>query len=204
MPKRRWLAFAALLMCMGMLAGCSRAKRDTKEKAMDVVYRGEVSALGEESITVTQMHGYNYGQPSIVFHLNEETETDGAKLALGAYVEVTYNGILTRSMPGQGTALQVRVIATYSQGILVNGRIQSAETGKDGYRLVVLPFENEKAGEEAGFADSVILNVPSDALEGLEESDLVAGTEVCAVTKGIATMSLPPQMPVYALLPYTS
>ena len=35
------------------------------------------------------------------------------------------------------------------------------------------------------------------------EADLVEGAKVCAVTSGIAAMSMPPIMPVVALLPYT-
>ena len=41
------------------------------------------------------------------------------------------------------------------------------------------------------------------ALEGLKGEDLVEGLKVCAVTSGIAALSLPPIMPVVALLPYT-
>lgn len=51
---------------------------------------------------------------------------------------------------------------------------------------------------------TVTLTVPMTALEeGLTGKDLVEGLKVSAVTMGIAAMSMPPIMPVVALLPYT-
>lgn len=43
----------------------------------------------------------------------------------------------------------------------------------------------------------------TEALEGLSAGDLQEGVPVSAVTQGIASLSLPPQVPVIALLPFT-
>ena len=59
------------------------------------------------------------------------------------------------------------------------------------------------AGEDVR-ENYVILQVPAGALEQLAADELVAGLAVSAVTRGIAALSLPPQMPVVALLLYTA
>ena len=172
----------------------------------EVVYRGEVTEMGEEAVTVAQLPGYDYGQTSIVFHLDDDTGIvqQGVELAQGAFVNVLYDGRLTRSLPPQATALEVEVVAPTAAGVLQNGVIQQVEQTEDGYRIDLLPFGAPEAQNAEDRSNLVVLTVPETALEQLSEEDLVAGAEVSAVTKGIATASLPPQMPVTALLPYTA
>lgn len=173
-----------------------------------VVYRGKVDTLSDESITVSQIEGYNYGQATIIFHLSEDTqiETDGLTMDVGAYVEITYNGILARSLPAQGTALTVTMISPISEGILQNGTIHSVTETDDGYTLSIMPFgvtdEDGNPVEEYDFSRSVTLHVAADALENLAPEDLVEGAQVSALTTGIAALSLPPQMSALKLMPY--
>lgn len=172
-----------------------------EEEINTEVYRGRVAAMLEDgSIEVEQMEGYNYGQPSIVFHLAEGVASDeaGGSLQQDAYVEVYYNGRLTRSMPPQGTAQSLTVVAGHSEGIVYNGTIQSVQHTDDGYTIQMLPMEAESSALES----QVILLVPADGLEQLTEEDLTEGTVISAVTHGIAALSLPPQLPVHVLLPY--
>ena len=179
---------------------------------MTTIYRGRVDAISDDGITVSQVEGYNYGQPTIVFHYAEDANlpgSDSIALAEGVFVEVEYNGILTRSLPPQGSATRVTVVAPSAEGAVQNGTIQTVEKTENGYTIGLLTFQAAAAaterGEEPTFQDQVILNVPADALEGgLTEDDLVEGAEICAVTTGIAALSLPPQMPVHALLPFTT
>ncbi|MFV0411737.1 MAG: hypothetical protein ACK5L3_00525, partial [Oscillospiraceae bacterium] len=149
----------------------------------------------------------NYGQESIAFHITAGTviETGGAEIAAGAYVEVAYSGILTRSLPPQGTAESISLLSSFSEGIVVNGTIQSAQKTGTGYTLQIssLPANGDAAQNTAGQEITAVLLVPAGALEHLTEADLTAGTQVSAVTTGLAALSLPPQLPVRVLLPYT-
>lgn len=229
--KKLSLLLAGLVLC-GILAACgdqdvssspsqgasaslpasTPASESSKETDIDIIYRGTVTQLSDEQITVEQVSGYDYGQPSIVFHIDDNTALpagdESVPLAEGAYVEVRYSGALTRSLPPQGTALSVQVVAPAADAAIVNGTIQTVEVTDTGYTIGLLSFQSAQLaasrGEIPSFQDQIILLVPVDALEGgLTEADLVEGTEVCAVTTGIAALSLPPQMPVHALLPYT-
>ncbi len=191
------------------LGGAGQAPKQT-----DTVYRGEVVSTGENEFTVAQMPGYDYGQAEILFNTDgktefifgnteENTSAQELKLTEGAFVQVEYDGRLTRSLPPQATAIRVRIVAPQSEGIVVSGTVQMVEKSEDGYRLELLPFGAQASSSPADTGSLVVLNLPLSALENISEAELVEGAEVSAVTMGIATASLPPQMPVLALLPYT-
>ncbi|MDP3447157.1 MAG: hypothetical protein Q8S22_03750 [Eubacteriales bacterium] len=166
------------------------------------IYRGEVTANSEDrSILISQLPGYNYGQASILFHISGRiAKALGEQLVFGAFVEVHYDGRLTRSLPAQGNATSVTVIAPFHDGIVQNGTILSITMGKDGYSISLLPLGAEDTDD---LSNTITLTVPMTALEGLTEKELVEGLMVSAVTMEIAAMSLPLIMPVVALLPYT-
>ena len=195
---RKIVALTALLLAGALLlTGCA-----TDVSKTDVIYRGEISSVAEDgSILVEQLPGYNYGQASILFHISDKIAKElGDALIVGAFVEVHYDGKLTRSLPAQGTALSISVIAPYSEGVIQNGTILNVTPGKDGYSISLLPLGEEKKDD---LSNTITLTVHMFALEGLTEADLVEGAKVSAVTSGIAAMSMPPIMPVVALLPYT-
>lgn len=170
----------------------------------DLVYRGEVIAASDESFEVAQLPGFNYGFESIVYNRTEDTVVgpEGSEIAVGAFVEVTSNGPMTASLPPQTNAMDVTVIATFSDGIIVNGSIEEVTTTDDGYSISITTMASTDAASTAIEPQLIILNVPADALEGLTEEDLVPGAQVSAITTGITATSLPPQMPVHRLLPY--
>jgi len=188
------------LVLTGALLFTACAAGGTKET--DLVYRGEITSILEDgSILVSQVAGHNYGQASILFHVSDAIAKElGDTLVVGAYVEVHYDGRLTRSLPAQGTATSVSVIASFSEGIVQNGTILSVLIGKDVYSISILPLGAEQTDD---LSNTITLTVHMFALEGLTGEDLVEGLKVSAVTRGIATMSLPPIMPVVVLLPYT-
>lgn len=194
--KRVSVFLFSLLFAILTLSAC--APGQTAEE----VYRGTVTAVNEDgSFEVQQLAGHNYGQASIVFRAGKSVlDKLETPLAPGAFVEVRYNGVLTRSLPPQGTAASITQIASFSDGIIQNGTILSVTTGKDGYSISLLPFGAEKTDD---LRNTITLTVYMFALEGLTEKDLVEGLKVCAVTSGIAAESLPPIMQVVALLPYT-
>lgn len=191
---------ATALLCSA--CGTAVSSTSASSEGEPVVYRGSVvDTKSDGSIEVAQLDGHGYGQDSIVFQIGEGTyiDTSNGTPNQNAYVEVYYNGALTRSLPPQATAQQITVIATQSDGVVQNGTVMGSQQTEDGWRVDLLPF-----GAEDEWANYVVLTVPADALEGLTEEDLnTPGTQVSAVTRGIATMSLPPQMPVVKLLPYT-
>lgn len=182
-----------------LLSGCAAGAKQTDE----LVYRGEITSISEDgSILVTQVPGHNYGQASILFHVSDALAKElGSSLAVGAFVEVRYDGKLTRSLPAQGTASSITVIANYSEGIVQNGTILSVTPGKDGYSISLLPLS--EAAKKDDLSNTITLTVHIFALEGLKGEDLVEGLKVSAVTNGIAAMSSPPIMQAVALLPYT-
>ena len=197
---KKFIALMSLVMAGALLlSGCAAGGA----KAGGLVYRGAVTSISEDgSILVTQVPGHNYGQASILFHVSSALAKElGDSLAAGAFVEVRYDGRLTRSLPAQGTATSVTVIAPYSEGIVQNGTILSVTQGKDGYSISLLPLGEEARKDD--LSNTITLTVHMFALEGLKGEDLVEGLKVCAVTSGIAALSLPPIMPVVALLPYT-
>ena len=182
-----------------LLSGCAAGAKQTDE----LVYRGEIASISEDgSILVTQAPGHNSGQASILFHVSDALAKElGSSLAVGAFVEVRYDGKLTRSLPAQGTASSITVIANYSEGIVQNGTILSVTPGKDGYSISLLPLS--EAAKKDDLSNTITLTVHIFALEGLKGEDLVEGLKVSAVTNGIAAMSSPPIMQAVALLPYT-
>ena len=182
-----------------LLSGCAAGAKQTDE----LVYRGEITSITEDgSILVTQAPGHNYGQASILFHVSDALAKElGSSLAVGAFVEVRYDGKLTRSLPAQGTASSIAVIANYSEGIVQNGTILSVTPGKDGYSISLLPLS--ETAKKDDLSNTITLTVHIFALEGLKGEDLVEGLKVSAVTNGIAAMSSPPIMQAVALLPYT-
>ena len=195
--KKFFTLTALVLAGAFLLTACAPSAANT-----DLIYRGEVTSISENGdILVTQVAGHNYGQASILFHVSDSIKKElGDTLVQGAFVEVHYSGMLTRSLPAQGTASSITVIASYSEGIVQNGTILSVTPGKDGYSISLLPLGQEKKDD---LSNTITLTVHMFALEGLTGKDLVEGLKVCAVTNGIAAMSSPPIMQAVALLPYT-
>ena len=196
---KKIIALTALILTGALLlTGCAAGGA----KETDLVYRGEITSISEDgSILVSQVAGHNFGQASILFHVSDKIAKElGDTLIVGAFVEVYYDGRLTRSLPAQGTATGVTVMASFSEGIVQNGTILSVTSGKDGYSISILPLGATKTDD---LSNTITLTVPMTALEGLTEKELVEGLKVSAVTRGISTMSLPPMMPVAVLLPYT-
>ena len=196
---KKFFVMMSLVAGALLLSGCAAGAKQTDE----LVYRGEITSISEDgSILVTQVPGHNYGQASILFHVSDALAKElGSSLAVGAFVEVRYDGKLTRSLPAQGTASSITVIANYSEGIVQNGTILSVTPGKDGYSISLLPLS--EAAKKDDLSNTITLAVHIFALEGLKGEDLVEGLKVSAVTNGIAAMSSPPIMQAVALLPYT-
>ena len=102
-------------------------------------------------------------------HFHPETLLEGAEdLAVGDYVFITYNGIMSRSIPAQITA--EKVTAYRFTGI-------ESQLQEDGFLLTT---------EDAG---DVWVNAEAELLEGV-----AAEAEITVYFDGVMTMSLPGQI----------
>ena len=116
----------------------------------------------------------------IQVNLTEDTAIEGVEtLELGHVAFVTYNGMMTRSLPPQITALRVSVYAVEGTVTEVKGTVKSVEEGR-----ITIETEN----------GDVVLTLPEDAPE------LAVGDAITAYTTGISTMSLPPIQNAVAII----
>ena len=126
---------------------------------------GRITEIADGYIVMeTLMHGM------VQVNLGDDTLYDGAdpdELAVGQYIQVMYDGKMTRSLPAQITALKVGLYP-------VSGVVK--EVAENSVTL---------SREEIG--DEVIVFLP----EGAEA--LSVGDSVTAYTNGAMTMSLPAQ-----------
>ena len=95
------------------------------------------------------------------------------ELAVGQSAVILYDGKMTRSLPAQITALKIGVYE-------VKGTVTAIEAGR-------VTVDQGEAGE-------VVLTLPESAPE------ITVGDAITAYTKGISTMSLPPQMNAIAIV----
>lgn len=165
------------------------------------VYRGKVEVYREGQMTVAQLEGYDYGAPVVIFHVQKDTRFCG-KVQENAYVEVWYNGFFTRSLPPRATAHKVLLIASNAENIVIIGIVRSVQMQNDTYYIQLVPTGAAQTSA-ATPQDMVTLVVSPDAMEGILPEELIPGKSLCAVTRGMAALSLPPQYPVYALMPAT-
>ena len=126
---------------------------------------GRITEIADGYIVMeTLMHGM------VQVNLGDDTLYDGAdpdELAVGQYIQVMYDGKMTRSLPAQITALKVGLYP-------VSGVVK--ELGENSVTL---------SREEIG--DEVIVFLPEGA------QALSVGDSVTAYTSGAMTMSLPAQ-----------
>ena len=125
---------------------------------------GEILEITPEYILIgNEMLG------EVQVNLAEGTVIEGAyELEVGQTVVIMYNGMMTRSLPAQITAMHIGVY-------VVEGAVTAVE---DGFVMI----RREDTAEE------ILMTLPENAPE-LKEGDLVT-----AYTNGAMTMSLPPQM----------
>ena len=191
--KMIWvIAIALILVCViayaatHMVALDKQKKVETAEKTeiVDLVQPDEaIDALGEEAgaevfelggeiteiadsyiVIVDRVNG------PVQVNLGDDTLYDGAdleELAVGQFIQVMYDGKMTRSIPAQVYALKVGLYP-------VSGVVKEAG------EVSVTLFREE-------IGDEVIVNLP----EGVAAP--AAGSSVIAYTNGVMTMSIPAQ-----------
>lgn len=123
----------------------------------------------------------------------EDTVIEGVEeLNIGQTAVVLYDGMMTRSLPPQITALQIGVYAVEGEIVeILRESGESGESGEDGAEdSCTVLLARADTGEE------VILTLTGEA----QQLPLAVGDEVIAYTTGVATLSLPPQMNALAIM----
>ena len=144
-------------------------QEDAPEMAEFADLCGEIIAVGDDHILIETPE---LGEVQV--WLNGDTLIEGVEaLEIGQTAFVLYNGMMTRSLPPQITALRVSVyrLEGVVTELLEGGVMVETEQGE------------------------VRLSLPEDAL------DVAVGEHIVAYTTGISTMSLPPQMIAVAIAP---
>ncbi len=123
---------------------------------------GVVTEIGEGFIMIENAEGQ-----LVQVNLSEETLFEGKEIGVGDFIHVTYNGMMTFSIPAQIAAQKVGCYAhTGVVGEITEGQF-SLETDME----------------------LILVNATAEQLEGIE-----AGMTVTVYSNGVMTMSLPAQI----------
>lgn len=154
----------ALLMALTGLTAFAEAPVATDDGLMtSVILSGYVLDIQDEFLLVKTPDGL-YVQAA----LTEETLYEGADVLVGDLIHITYNGMMTRSLPAQITA---QTVACHKlQGVV-------SEMTEEGFTLTF--------GE-----DIYVINAGAAQLEGVQD-----GMFVTVFHSGMMTMSIPAQVP---------
>ena len=153
----------ALLMALTSLTAFAETPEATDDGLMtSAILSGYVMDMQDEFLLVKTPDGL-YVQAA----LTEETVFEGADVLVGDFIHITYNGMMTRSLPAQ---INAQIVACHKlQGVV------SEMTG-EGFTLTF--------GE-----DVYVINAAASLLEGIQD-----GMFVTVFHSGMMTMSLPAQV----------
>ena len=195
---KKMMAIALMIVLLGAAYAVAQNQEEAAEvieitEAIDVTEEAEVIEESEEieemeeaaeifdisgeilEITPEYILIGNEMLGEVQVNLAEGTVIEGAyELEVGQTVVIMYNGMMTRSLPAQITAMHIGVY-------VVEGAVTAVE---DGFVMI----RREDTAEE------ILMHLPVNAPE-LKEGDLVT-----AYTNGAMTMSLPPQMNAIAIV----
>lgn len=150
-----------------------------------------ITEKGENSITVED---FNLG--TVIVNIDENTvitDTEGNSLKFedlteGVQLNVVYGDAMTLSLPPMTTAVKIEVTNEVAN-IIKEGKV--TEVIKDGENIVQFVINDNE----------FILNVAAETiLTGAETlADIKVGDSIRALTNGMATRSIPMQMPAVAI-----
>lgn len=158
--KKIFLLLLALVLAVGSLSVF--AEEETVDAAEVVLVEGFVTEVLDESILLQTSYG-----EYVEALLTEETIFDGMNIAIGDYISVAYDGMMTRSIPAQITAQHI-----------------------GNYMLIGVVSELTENGFTLTFGEEVYqVNAEASQLEGIQD-----GMFVTVYHKGQMTMSIPAQV----------
>lgn len=193
MSKKIIVMFALAFAVVTVLAGCNNAATDPSSIepsenpstnppiiADAALYRGLVTEISAESITVRMVSGRDYGAPNLTLAITESTNVDPSleEIAEGDFVEIYYGG---------ENAIMILKI-TLGESVVFNGEIESVAKDDDGnitsLTVVSLPIDGQ---------EKVIFNVGAETQIYMNADELVEGKMISIYTSGVIATSEPPQ-----------
>ncbi len=156
------MALLLALTTMTAFAEVTTEVSPDAELMTTAILSGYVMDVQDEYLLVKTPDGLH-----VEAHLTAETAFNGADAQIGDYVHVLYNGMMTRSLPAQITAMDVSCHKL--QGVV-------SEMAEDGFTLTF--------GEE-----SWRVNAQAAQLEGIQD-----GMFITVYHEGMMTMSIPAQV----------
>lgn len=158
------------------------------------LYKGKIEKITKTkdgiSILVNKGDTDNRLPESLIFHINENTKLniDEKNLKIGDNLDIFYSGAVTRSLPGQATAIAINVTKPIKEEYLYEGEIKKVIDSKFGTMISVVSKNKDSNFEE------IIFNINSNTkLKNGSSSDLKIGSKIKVVYGPVMTMSLPPQ-----------
>lgn len=165
--KKFFLMMLAMMLALGSLAVFAEDEAfipspDAEELAETALLEGFVMEVLDESILILTRDGLY-----VEAMLTEETLLEGKDVAIGDYIHIVYNGMMTRSLPAQITADVIR-----------------------DHMLLGLVSEMTEGGFTLTFGEEIHqVNAEAALLEGVQD-----GMFVTVYHDGQVTMSIPPQI----------
>lgn len=179
------------------------ASADAKTASMEEdmsgyeIYYGTISEVTPDGFEVTGYEHRNFGNERIRFLVNDETKFEGEAgnfndITAGDFVQVYHDNKMTRSIPPQCFAAKVTKSA--EDMYVMNCEVVEAPVKNgDNYQVLVASLDDAR--------NQSILTYSADT-DVAVVGDLLVGTKITVLTSGIATMSLPPQVPVVQIAEY--
>lgn len=168
-------------------------------------YEGKIIKVndGDEnpSILVQQEAGKD-GYSSLLFHISKDTRINTGNLSdlkVGATVQVYHSGMVTRSIPGQTTAIAINIVKSPDtpQPVMFSGVIKEIYQKDSGVSFL---FDGQTVGEEKVVRDNIVFHVNKDTvINNGKMEDLKANTRVMVKSSRVMTLSLPPQSTALAI-----
>lgn len=161
------------------------------------IYYGTVSEVTPDGFEVTGYEHRDFGNEKIRFLVNDDTKYEGeadnfGDIAAGDFVQVYHDGKMTRSIPPQCFA--AKVVKSAEDMFVMNCEVVEAPVKNgDNYQVLVASLDDAR--------NQSVLTYSADT-DVAVVGDLLVGTKITVLTKGIATMSLPPQVPVVQIAEY--
>lgn len=150
--------------------------------------KGEILKITKEGKLDILVKTKGNTNEEILFHADENTKFNVEKdnLKVGDKVDIFYSGILTRSIPPQGTAIAVNLIK--EEANVYSGEVKEIVSTKYGKMLSVISKDKNQNFEEIVFNVTKTTKFKRGTLKNFKK-----GTKVIVEYGNIMTLSLPPQ-----------
>lgn len=161
------------------------------------LYYGTVTKVTPDGFEVAGYAHRNFGNEVIRFLISDTTEYIGeakkfSDLDIGDFVKVHHDPKMTRSIPPQCFVARVEK-APQDMYVMDCEVIEAPEKVGDAYHLLVATLDDAR--------NQSILTYSADT-DTYVVGDILVGAKLSVLTKGIATMSLPPQVPAEQIAEY--